>query len=193
TSGGERGSRSRTQLHPGITQEVAHPERVLDSAAGPFRPLSRLRHSKYSIGKVDQEGFRLRVAFCKSSPRNHERREELANRRAPPDRFSVTCPAFESSPPLDVRPLARRAPESGVARKLCGLLAPQSRVGKGRARKGVPVLLRQYLKIGGEVLAFNVDQEFLRRPRRPGPGRPAQDRSRTPGDVYGEGGGKSIP
>lgn len=26
-----------------------------------------------------------------------------------------------------------------------------------------------------------------------GPGRPAQDRSRTPGDVYGEGGGKSIP
>jgi restriction endonuclease Mrr len=28
---------------------------------------------------------------------------------------------------------------------------------------------------------------------RPGPGRPAQDRSRTPGDVYGEGGGKSIP
>ena len=28
---------------------------------------------------------------------------------------------------------------------------------------------------------------------RPGPGRPAQDRYRTPGDVYGEGGGKSIP
>lgn len=27
-------------------------------------------------------------------------------------------------------------------------------------RKGVPVLLRQYLKIGGELLAFNVDKDF---------------------------------
>ena len=26
--------------------------------------------------------------------------------------------------------------------------------------KGVPVLLRQYLKIGGELLAFNVDRNF---------------------------------
>jgi hypothetical protein len=26
--------------------------------------------------------------------------------------------------------------------------------------KGVPVLLRQYLKIGGELLAFNVDKNF---------------------------------
>jgi tryptophan synthase alpha subunit len=29
-----------------------------------------------------------------------------------------------------------------------------------RDGKGVPVLLRQYLKIGGELLAFNVDKDF---------------------------------
>jgi hypothetical protein len=27
-------------------------------------------------------------------------------------------------------------------------------------QKGVPVLLRQYLKLGGKLLAFNVDQDF---------------------------------
>ena len=27
-------------------------------------------------------------------------------------------------------------------------------------RKGVPVLLRQYLKLGGELVAFNVDRKF---------------------------------
>jgi len=27
-------------------------------------------------------------------------------------------------------------------------------------RKGVPVLLRQYLKLGGELVAFNVDRNF---------------------------------
>lgn len=26
--------------------------------------------------------------------------------------------------------------------------------------KGLPILLKQYLKLGGEVLAFNVDQRF---------------------------------
>ena len=59
--------------------------------------------------------------------------------------------------------------------------------------KGVPVLLRQYLKIGGELLAFNVDKSFsdvldglvLVDLRKTDPARP--------GDVYGEGGSKSIP
>ena len=27
-------------------------------------------------------------------------------------------------------------------------------------RKGIPVLLRQYLKLGGKLLAFNVDKDF---------------------------------
>jgi hypothetical protein len=28
------------------------------------------------------------------------------------------------------------------------------------SRKGIPVLLRQYLKLGGKLLGFNVDPEF---------------------------------
>jgi hypothetical protein len=48
--------------------------------------LVALRRSKYSIGKVDQESFRLRVAFCKSSPRNHRPENSLL---AGPDQEAV--------------------------------------------------------------------------------------------------------
>ena len=41
--------------------------------------------------------------------------------------------------------------------------------------KGVPVLLRQYLNCGGEMLAFNVDQRVFRRGRRPGGGGSDED------------------
>jgi len=46
---------------------------------------------------------------------------------------------------------------------------------------GVPVLLRQYLKLGGKLLGFNVDPDFCERSGRSHPRGPDQDRSETPG------------
>lgn len=50
-------------------------------------------------------------------------------------------------------------------RELCKLCVSIEDLGEfiseiERDRKGVPVLLRQYLKLGGRILAFNVDPEF---------------------------------
>ena len=46
-----------------------------------------------------------------------------------------------------------------------------------QGRAGVPVLLRQYLRLGGKLLGFNVDREVRERARRPDPGGPHAGRS----------------
>lgn len=60
--------------------------------------------------------------------------------------------AFESRNLRHLASLARQAPDLD---SLCELIADLERDGKE-----IPVLLRHYLNLGGEVLGFNVDREF---------------------------------
>jgi hypothetical protein len=53
-------------------------------------------------------------------------------------------------------------------------------------RKGVPILLKQYLKLGGELVAFNVDSEFRERHRRIDCGRSPKDRLALVGALPGK-------
>ena len=66
-----------------------------------------------------------------------------ASSRRPPD---VICHSQTPAPP--------GAPQEPMPQMPCSIAEIE---GDG---KGVPVLLRQYLKIGGELLAFNVDKNF---------------------------------
>jgi hypothetical protein len=59
--------------------------------------------------------------------------------------------------------------------------------------KGLPILIKQYAKVGGRLVGFNSRPQILRRGRWPGDRRPAPDRSLGPRALYGKGRLRRLP
>jgi hypothetical protein len=61
-----------------------------------------------------------------------------------------------------------------------------------RDRKGVPILIKQFMKAGGRVLGFNIDPAILQRAGCADDGGPAPRAAADPGTLHGPGSRRRV-